>query len=373
MRADAVSVALRRPRPWRARRQAEQSALPRLLAAAAAVFEACVAAAAAAAGGAAEGFEATLIVEERLLPLGALHGALDGAAPPGLEHLTGLHLPAELFVCEESAGLIAARCPRLKRLSFGTHGRQGQLQQSLDGVLALLSALPLEELAVRCPACVQGSHLRCLMDTPAGRSLRSLELWEKVWLHSDGIEALFSFPRLERIASRLFVSPEAGGALREGLARHGSLREAHLILEHVPPGAFVSRLGEAIGRSPLAALHLEFESGAAPFVKQSGAGAVLRSLGLTVKEPPAPDDLAALAARGPPLASVALSLPLPSYPGDVPPGYDVLAALAPLGPRLEVRLLRETYRETAEQLATLAAFHLLLPAARVELRYVCKY
>eukprot|EP00741_Cyanophora_paradoxa_P005187 tig00000852_g5027.t1 len=371
-RADAVSITLK---PGLRRRETKEVAVLRLFVAAAAVVEACAAAAAPAAGGAAS-FEASLAVEEKFFPASTLHEALSGA-PPGLDRLTGLHLPPDpkLYISENMAQLIAAKCPRLRSLRIAVQGRWGQLHQNMDRFLGHLSALSLEHLLVRCPARIQGSHLEVLVGTPAGRCLRSLELGDRVRLHSDGIRALFSLPRLERIASKLLVSPEAAAALWRGLERQKALRAAQLILDHTTWGSYLSRLGEAVRRSSLATLHLEFESdvtappgGFLPPLLE-GAGAVLRSLALTVKEPPAAGDLAALAARGPPLESVLLSLPFSCYQGDLPPGYEVLATLAPLGARLEVRLLRETVslRETTEHLGTLEAFRQLLPDARVEL------
>eukprot|EP00741_Cyanophora_paradoxa_P005189 tig00000852_g5029.t1 len=351
-----------------------------LFGAAAGVVEACAAAAAPAAGGA-ESFEAALTVDDNLLTVDTLREAL-GGAPPGLHRLTGLHLPPELHTRDDAAREIAARCPRLRRLSFGVDlvGQWGK--RNADLVLRQLSALPLEDLAIRCPgSSTKGSYLKSLVGTPAGTSLRSLELGEKIRLdryNPEGTAALFSFPRLERVASKLFVSLEEAPKLWSGLEQQGPLREARLILDHTTWGSYLSRLGEAVRRSSLATLHLEFESdvtappgGFLPPLLE-GAGAVLRSLALTVKEPPAAGDLAALAARGPPLESVLLSLPFSCYQGDLPPGDEVLAALAPLGARLEVRLLREkvSLRETAEHVEqgrTLGSLRRLLPSSRVEL------
>eukprot|EP00741_Cyanophora_paradoxa_P016435 tig00020912_g15870.t1 len=398
LRADAVSITLER-----GRRRATRGALLRLCRAAAAVAEACAAAANAA--GAAPGFTAELTLENKLLDADLLHQWLWDAGPsqsprprPG-RLLTGLHLPPSMEVHGGAAQYLGRWCPRLRRLSFTVSWRACHEFGGLRQALAHLSGLPLEELAVRPSlprSSIAGGHLLGLVDTPAGRSLRSLYLGDELDLYSELAAALLSFPRLERIASRLLVRSEAGAALLERLLQHGPLREVALALEEDRRGGLLAGLGaatpSAAPSSPSAAPSPAGPRPSPPSTSTSPPGprgrprAPAGGRRARPPDPPPPPgraalpcELAALAAcasaggpaPAPRLESVLLSHPIP---GDVeaegaPPGYESLAAL---GDRLEVWLVAgRGPRPTATpgRPGALGAVQRLLPAAR---RHHCR-
>eukprot|EP00741_Cyanophora_paradoxa_P011763 tig00020563_g11367.t1 len=314
VRADAVSITLEQ-----GRRRATRDALLRLFRAAAAVVEACAASATAA-----ESFEATLTLKDNVLTVDLFEEALRGS--PEFGRLTGLHLPLKLEVHEGTAEDIAARCPRLRRLGFALSWRWSSWFGGR--IFGQLAALPLEELAVACRTDRQAGHLQALVGTPAGASLRLLDLGDEVWLDDETRGALLSFPCLERVASKLVVPPHTVEALLEGIAGHGALREVRLVLRSPDP-SFVQFFGEALPRSRLTDLHLELDltlllhlaigdihyrlCSLVPLFE--GARAALRSLRLALGRPLSPAELAALAACGPRLEAVCLSVP-PEEEGD---------------------------------------------------------
>eukprot|EP00741_Cyanophora_paradoxa_P011520 tig00020557_g11128.t1 len=401
VRAESLSITLGRPRAsapsaaatGNAKGGRGAGAASQLFKAAAAVLEAWAPAAGAAQPAAGE---ATLVVREDLFEDGAFLDALRGA-PPALGRLSGLRLPVGLRVVSPEANAIVELLPRLRRLSFEFGSwfakaarrapERSDLFNALDVVVRALSRLPLEELAVdgaRGGVGVEGAQLRALANGRAGRSLRSLDFGRTLSLDRVAAGGLFSLPASSASppsspSGAIPPDPEACTSALYGVLLHGALREASLSIRVPPTGFdFVRDLQMALESRPTPlsdlSLHLEIfavrtRGALVPLLEV--AGPALRSFDLSSEEPPAPGELAALAACAR-LERARLSHPLPEGAGAcAPAGY---LALAPLAHRLEVRLGAASTSTSGGggggapgRPGALEALRRLLPGARVEL------